>query len=129
MEDNEIIEGTKTICLFIGGEIKEAWRVQENIHFTWTGEKVNEWREIGGMPILKGKYEMSILLEHCKWHSDWNWLMPLVNIIRLMLDRDADNYKDMKGRWQPIANELQNCSIKHVWFCVVKFIEWYNQNK
>lgn len=126
MEEKEIIEGTKAICLFIGGEIKEAWRVQDTAHYTWHGDKVNEWRRIGGMPILEGKYAMCILLDHCKWHSDWNWLIPVVKKISDLVIKDSDNFNETKARWRPIANELLNCNLENVWFCVVKFIQWHN---
>ena len=63
-----------------------------------------------------------------EYHSSWNWLMPVVKkIADLLLNKDWEDLQEAAKRWKPIANELQNVSKDNIYFCVVKFIEWYNK--
>ena len=102
MEQQEIIEGNKLIANFMGDQ-------------KLPGDKNGDMTTVAWMSK-----------DRLEYHSSWDWIMPVVSKIRALLDKDSDNYKELKSRWQPIANELQNFNLENVWFCVVKFIEWQN---
>jgi len=58
-----------------------------------------------------------------KYHSSWDWLMPIVNKIR--------NIK-MKGSFmmtQRLRETLYWVEKETTWECVVAFIVWYNRTK
>lgn len=66
--------------------------------------------------------------EMLEYHSSWDWLMPVVKkIAGMVINKDWDNCLEAVKRWKPIANELQKVNTENVWYCVVKFIQWYNK--
>ena len=102
---SEIIEGNKLIAEFMG-----LLSGKPQYPFTKPNESVN--------------YRVS------QYHTSWDWLMPVVkNIADLMLNKDWEDDKPLNeaiARWRPIANELEKINLENVWYCVVKFITWYN---
>lgn len=83
-----------------------------------------------------------------KYHSSWDWLMPVVEKIE-SLDNGAgirykvcieSRYLNKKDRpfahcvtiiqnQHPRIKEASNIKIEAVWIAVVKFITWYNNHK
>lgn len=57
-------------------------------------------------------------LEDLKYHSDWNWLMPVVSKIS-----ETGYAGGIKG---DLNYALSIAEIDHVYAAVVEFIEWYN---
>ena len=57
-----------------------------------------------------------------KYHSSWDWLMPVVEAIEMLHWNDRNNQFN-----PPLEFFLQN-EIEFVWNHVVKFLKWYNLN-
>jgi hypothetical protein len=72
-----------------------------------------------------------------KYHSSWNWLMPIVRkIIELCLDEDDElnsNERDWtlfeSDEYTSVLMTIQNAIIKDSYKVVVEFIKFYNDNK
>ena len=60
--------------------------------------------------------------KYAKYHSDWNWLMPVIAKCRIE-SNEEDSY------WEAIYYSLADLDIDNVYTAVVSFIEWYNANK
>lgn len=146
LPSEEIQEGNKLIAEFMGGQIREAWRVGDSIHYTWTGEYVKEWRGKMGLPIVKEMKEMHILTDHLFFHSSWNWLMPVVekiNSLQVPEDSRGDvtyvvtiepGYCVISAGGESIVSEKQAFDsglplIEIVYEAVVEFIKWHNEQK
>ena len=116
MQEQEIIEGNKLIVEFIG------YKFIEDGHQYWR---------------LSDKH---LLLENeLKYHSSWDWLMPVVLKINTM-----DNF-DYSVKIFTMDCQIENskgeiivrCECKYnpdelinsVWEAVVEFIKWYNSWK
>lgn len=82
------------------------------------------------------------IYEQCKFHSDWNWLMKVVDKIeRLLLNDDnsfnvtigATNYCVIQDSYGEIYEDIEisgETKLLTVYKAVIKFIKWYNkQNK
>lgn len=85
--------------------------------------------EFMGIPIGKrtGEYlddrlEFPSGADKLKYHSSWDWLMPVVKRIRLGLG--GDSY------WFDHFNEaLDSVDIEKIWMATVGFIKWNNEQK
>jgi hypothetical protein len=66
--------------------------------------------------------------EEFKYHSSWDWLMPVVNKAKaLYLNYESYQMRnELKMRYRPIENELRNLSLINTQYCLFKFIQWYN---
>lgn len=76
-----------------------------------------------------------ILLSDMKYHSDWNWIMPVVEKIealgyvcnidksRTFISALLDNKSFYSGR---VGDETK---LDTLWQCVTQFIQWYNNNQ
>lgn len=128
MNNQEILEGNKLIAEFLGFEFKNG--ITQNEVF-YTLEKEH--------PIYLQGYSYKC----AKFHSSWDWLMPVVEKIQNLYRTSeyfgalinistthisiscADfNYCDSKPQkdWEPF-------DIIRVWKAVIEFIKWYNKNK
>lgn len=84
--------------------------------------------------LPSGKYILDnnnrVYAENMKFHSSWDWLMPVVEKIE-GLNFGIKIYKN--SCWVTNYPESNTCAtsskIKSVWLAVVEFIEWYNRNK
>lgn len=56
-----------------------------------------------------------------KFHSSWDWLMPVVEKIR--------NTKDDSIFKERVFTRLVKCNIRDTYSAVVDFIIWHNANK
>ncbi len=54
------------------------------------------------------------------FHSDWNWLMEVVEKIKNLVDNKQQLYID-------ITFGIFNCSLPMTYNACVEFIKWYNQ--
>ena len=73
------------------------------------------------------------------YHNSWDWLMPVVEKIegdeRFDVDilQNGTRVVDYSVSPDPIVCNVADISfenkIDHTYDCVVKFIQWYNQNK
>jgi len=112
MDDMDIIEGNKLIAGFMQLETKNR-----------------NWDE--RLVYLYGNYWYPS--EKLKYHSSWDWLMPVVEKIQSLGGRfiigDGNRVtvynKDYDWRNGSTEDELIEC----VWHGAIQFIKWHNQNK
>ena len=68
------------------------------------------------------------IYEQCKFHSDWNWLMEVVE--KCLVGEAEYNEDEAKKAIREIYESLCNINISSVYNACVEFIKWYNeQNK
>ena len=87
-------------------------------------------------PMFK---EGRILPENCKFHSSWDWLMPVVEKIEKDLEMYIRVDKDYASickfcDYSGLVIKTNNFTHKKgkifgVWGAVVEFIKWYNNDK
>ena len=61
-----------------------------------------------------------------KYHSSWDWLMPVVEKCYSM-DEYFKYKEETERQFYPSGIELST-KIESVWFACVEFIKWYNAN-
>jgi hypothetical protein len=117
MTDQEILEGNKLIAEFMGVKI---------------GVDKYSWRP-GCIDPLEER--------HLAYHEEWGWLMPVVEKIEEIHHVKEGHYLNVRisqGYIQiegcPGERIFVNTSIagskkKAIWYAVVDFIKWYNQQK
>lgn len=132
-------EGNKLIAEFMGGEI------QPDLTCNNYGKmSIPQWAFI--------KYNFDTMrIGGYEYHTSWDWLMPVVEKIDgLKCDKAGSvicqtnttshsfyiNYNDGKSTcychpkyYDGRHREEGESRIENVWQAVVKFIQWYNQNK
>lgn len=57
-----------------------------------------------------------------KYHSSWDWLMPVVEAIEML------HWNDRNNQFNPLLEFFLQNEIEFVWNHVVKFLKWYNLN-
>jgi hypothetical protein len=68
-------------------------------------------------------------LSECRYNSSWDALIPVAQKIKdwvYSTDMDLYTFKNAVGRWHPISNEIGNLKIEKAYYCIIKFITWYN---
>ena len=125
MTKEEIKYGNRLIAEFLGGTVRCYYKRGDYEDFAWQGEIAHKWRK-EKMKIPIGE---AILEDSMVFHSNWDWLMPVVEEI-LNFDNQADaetieldGYDDLQ-----ILHTSIFCYKEEVYKRVVKFIEWYNKN-
>jgi len=90
--------------------------------------------------VLSRTGEENLFYEGAKFHSSWEWIMPVVEAIEALKEVDAhvsinhtccDIYTFLKGSSQvdTLISERADTKILAVFTAVVAFIEWYNLNR
>ena len=118
MENKEIIEGNKLVAEFDGWVIDNSFPDKDRTY------------------IKNGGIELDTTF---KYHTSWDWLMPVVeNIQSLAIDEVGEinvmiaSHECLIGEdyYHPIINIERNGSyISMIYIAVVEFIKWYNENK
>lgn len=115
----------------------ENFKSSDESYWEWTtGDIVCDENGIG---LCNGEFEPFFSLEDIPFDEEWDWLMPVVEKIELTHDVmiikntcliNKDKYDNFTA-WTAYAGEPNPSEnkIEAVWYAVVKFIEWYNQNK
>lgn len=120
LTQEEILEGNKLCAEFLGGmysEHAEAWGFgnAKNI-----GSKM--FQEVMYHNIIQAeRFEKEL-----KFHSDWNWLMEIVEKIE-----KTSAWVNIKGcavDISTISNTSAKTKIEATFIAVVNFIKWYNEN-
>ena len=62
-----------------------------------------------------------IMPELLKYHTSWDWLMPVVEKIGSL------SYNDSNNKFQPSVERFLENDIESIWRQIVIFITWYNQ--
>lgn len=115
----EIIEGNKSIAEFMGRQIVES---------PWPHKSLEEqgyWVHQLGQNYFKTKL---------KYHSSWDWLMPVVEKIELMpnysvrIQINSCNITDHSHPAWPDGKLISwrngNKKIENGWLAVIEFITW-----
>ena len=112
IKPEEIIDGNKLISKFMGFEVKISK------HY------------VGGLAI-----KVDGATKNVYYHSSWEWLMPVYSKInQYILKRSLTDFEFATNTEQLHLNlwmELEDCSDNPIglWFHVVEFIKWHNQNQ
>ena len=112
MKENEILEGNKLIAEFM------EWRMLN-------GSCMTPYEDAG---MLNGGETSICRFEFLKFHSSWDWLMPVVEKIQIKFDEVIIRYKTCviyMGSKRAIE-KVEDSTIKATWLAVVEFIKWYN---
>jgi hypothetical protein len=140
MTDKEIIEGNKLIAEFMGWKCTSRKSYNDDILVLYTDKDTIFKYNKHGYLYNKNPWDAPL-----KYHSSWDWLMPVVEKIKSLGDSYEINglYGKVHYRWchkydeesnneiQPIRingkiNELQ---LLVMYKAIIKFIKWYNDNK
>jgi hypothetical protein len=92
--------------------------------------------KVKGYIVYRLDNENISFVDDLKYHTSWDWLMPVVEKIEAMgytvvIHREAtlisayDN--DLNCIWKTTKWD-QEVKINHVYQAIVQFIQWYNQN-
>lgn len=137
-----IVENNRLIAEFMGYkqdakgkyEIIEDFDIVENIQ---TYVEDNDYRTVEGGIVL-----VNFLPEEMRYHTSWDWLMPVVEkieyahdcFVTITLVRAEITNRDLGQRDTPLNDPIFDIETdgktKHeaIYKAVLKFIEWYNEN-
>ena len=97
-----IQENNKIIAEFMGAKVTDVKGLQKPIYY----------------PIM-GK---SVYVDKLKYHSSWDWLIPVVK--KCLIGEAETNRPDLVSN---IYESLVNLEIDLVYKDIIEFIKWYNQ--
>ena len=127
METEDIIKSNKLIAEFMGGmsHEKETSFIRGYIGLDEFNFQEKDYPETPHDGSCWKFYEL-------KYHSSWNWLMPVVEKIEKLgyrvtiqgLNCWIDTHKGAI-----FGTDKKNSKRNSVYIAVVEFIKWYNQNK
>lgn len=140
MTQEEILEGNKLIAEWLGYEIDslaeedEPERYYVYDHIECIADGVDYWE------TFDQDWTSWLYPDQMKFHSDWNWLMPVVEKIIKEYMTDYYNEYDMgipNSYYVAIGSDgkyssqgiSKNSLIEATWLSVIEFIKWYNKNK
>ena len=89
-----------------------------------------KWDILNDMTYSKATKGKWIELDKLKFHSNWNWLMEVVEKIE-SLGYSVDIKKDyvlIIGKHLPNIMERLNSRKENVYNACAEFIKWYNEN-
>ena len=128
MTQEEILEGNKLIAEWLGYEIDslaeedEPERYYVYDHIECIADGVDYWE------TFDQDWTSWLYPDQMKFHSDWNWLIPVVKKIT-----SDDLYLKYKNETSNIVSEggiyINTKFIINTFEDVVDFIKWYNENK
>ena len=101
-------ENNKIIAEFMGARTKSPKNLY--VFHKWRNDERFDWIDT---------YNQSEL----KFHSDWNWLMEVIN--KLTTLNEFQDYEFKSLFWDTFCQ----LDIEEVYTQVVLFIEWYNEQK
>ena len=112
----EQIEGDVAIALFMGGKLK---------HYNISNE-----------PYYQMPNKQQWMPERLIYHSDWNWLMEVVEKIESMRCNEGNfeififkrccDIQTNKGTDHIIEITAATSKIEAVWIAITEFIQWHN---
>ncbi len=117
-------ENNKLIAEFMGG-IKSSVPNLINMPQTIGQSSILCVKGSEGLPSSIYKVEK---INKLKYHSSWDWLMPVVEKIMILVMEDDSNELYNSEEWDNITHTLVQIQIKSVYKAVVNFIKEYNQN-
>lgn len=131
MTEQEVKTGNELIALFMGAiysENAEAWGFG-NAHI-WS-KKIKLQGKVYKNLVWATKFEKEL-----KYHSSWDWLMPVVEKIESLnfstliyhLPKTLYTTKIISGG-ADVVGVNRDTKIQSVFDTVIEFIKWYNANK
>jgi len=118
MSKEEILEGNKLIAKFMGAEVSQAYsktKEQDGVMFYYPKDSSPDmFRNLSSASI--------------KYHSSWDWLMPVY--IKIAKEEKLwGDYEKSIIIFNIMYDRLGDAEgIDKVYESVVEFIKWYNQN-
>jgi hypothetical protein len=121
----DYIEGNKLIAEFIGYQTDEArlacekeWRMSYRIH-------EHKYK------TDRGYWETDFFPEEMKYHSYYDWIMPVVERIEELgfTVGIVRNSVHIMENGVVVASDCSTKKIDAIYSAVLEFIKWYNQNK
>lgn len=111
----KIEEGNRLIAEFMGGELGL-------LAYKKAAENVAKFKE-----VTHGLRNHP--LRELKYHSSWDWLMPVVEKINKWFDEESDNYFDkiLEDDFPDLCDLKITEKIERVWMAVVQFIKWKSE--
>jgi hypothetical protein len=94
-------ENNRLIAEFMGWDILSPTTIPFNLH-------------LSNLEVDSGE------IANLKYHSSWDWLMPIVSKCR-----KESNAED--SHWESVYYSLEGCDIDVTYQSVVDFIKWYNE--
>lgn len=82
------------------------------------------------LPGHGGSVIMTLGINDCRYHSSWDWLMPVVERIE-SLGYEVTIRGEIVNIYIPNCEDFgatQKTKIGSTWLAVVEFIKWYNKN-
>ena len=124
MTSEEILDGNKLIAEFMGAVTHKTAPVIISPYIK------NDEVWYGDNTIPNEQRESSFRISELKYHSSWDWLMPVVEKIENVLDGDVsisikDDSCNINSNYYGISVEGYT-KIESVWIACVKFITCYN---
>lgn len=116
LTDEQILEGNKNIAEFRGFKLERMSTGTGYVNVYQT----NHFKRGLGNTCTSGKYNEDKL----KFHSSWDWLMPVVIKIN-----NLDHIEGIDKEWNKFNQVFINFTIEDLYNAVVEFIEWYNNQK
>ncbi|MGL5713284.1 MAG: hypothetical protein ACRCX2_09715 [Paraclostridium sp.] len=111
MEINQILENNKLIAEFLGLNLYRGY---------WYKSTTATERKICKEQALK-------------FHNDWNWLMKVIEKIRVIDSKAKGNFKIKLLHYHRNNKTIFDLSIlegkEYVYNAFLEFIKWYNENK
>lgn len=107
MTMEEINKGNKIIAEFMGAK--------------WHEHPINKDESEFIFPISPDPSSTFKQRINLRYHSEWNWLMPVV--------KKCLTVGDNSDMWDILFNALSMVEIDSLFGAVVDFIKWYNENK
>ena len=115
----KIIEGNKLIAEFMG--FKPAQCING---WAWDNNKIIKPISLHGS-LINAK-------ENGKFHSSWDWLMPVVMEIGnrtgyTLLMGETHSYWCNEGQHDELSEFGGYSNIENIWEAVIEFIKWHNK--
>lgn len=132
-------EKNRMIAEFMGYEfdIENKCEIIEDFDIV---ENIQTYEVEGGIRIVEGGYVITRFLpEQMRYHTSWDWLMPVVDKIEV-LSFYVDIYSinaataskcqiSKHSEDKVISSAVSYNKKEAVYESVIQFIEWYNENK
>lgn len=117
----KIIEGNNLIAVFRGLKYQPSVEVYDNVNQDVPPYIQKErWIENSNDTITP-------IYDELKYHSSWDWLMPVVEEIENLKEYREDGKDVAVGIWMALKyNHRTLPKIEAVWLAIVTFIKWYN---
>lgn len=135
----EVSEKNNLIAEFMGASIVRKEEYEEPHGSRGTGI-ITYWTRPEGIPFDDGLATIG----HFRYHTSWNWLMPVIRKINSMdkaiqfaifktyvsctVERGGKFYKDFAFSHAEYITSEQS-DIEAAWKLVVKFVEWVESSK